>query len=256
MPAQRAHPIRIEQSAQDGCIVVSLFGDLGAADAPKVQTTLLRCLAEQPDAVICDLSGLDRIDPVCATVFSAVTSGTRRRWPDSTLLLCRARPAVAEALGRPSVARFLMVYDTMEQALAHVRSRPAFLRERLRLVPTLDAITTARWFVGEVCQRWQADELTKTAQLVAGELVTDAVLSDRPDADLVELRIELRAGGPLIAVTTGGAPPAADAEDEGDAGPGLELVRRVASGWGVRRRADGSRVVWCSLSATPEGPSD
>jgi hypothetical protein len=63
--------------------------------------------------------------------------------------------------------RVLPIYETLDQAVAHSRMRPPFLRERLRLVPTLEAIGTARWFVGEVCQRWQLDELTETSRLSA-----------------------------------------------------------------------------------------
>jgi hypothetical protein len=35
--------------------------------------------------------------------------------------------------------------------------------------------------------------------------------------------------------------------DRDDPGSGLELVQRLAKNWGVRRQADGSRVVWFVL---------
>jgi hypothetical protein len=65
----------------------------------------------------------------------------RSRWPDSSLLLCGARPAVDAALTRPGLPRSVPVYDTVNQELAQARSRPPFLRERLGLVKTLDAFT-------------------------------------------------------------------------------------------------------------------
>jgi anti-anti-sigma regulatory factor len=46
----------IEQSVQDGCIILALIGNLDTAAAPEVRRVLLRCLAEQPDSVVCDLS--------------------------------------------------------------------------------------------------------------------------------------------------------------------------------------------------------
>jgi anti-anti-sigma factor len=251
-PVQNATSMQIEQSARDGCIVLTLTGDLDIAAAPQVQRALLRCLARQPDAVICDLSRVAAIDPVCTGVFSAVAHRPRSRWPDSSLLLCCAQPAVAAVLLRQGMPRVLPICDTLDQAVAQAHSRPPFLRERLRLVPTLDAITTARWFVADVCQRWQLDELTETAQPLAGELVTDAVLAEPTDIELIELRLELRAVGLLVAVQSGDPPPAsADAEDNPDDNPrpgsGLDMIQRATPAWGVRRQTDGSRVVWCIL---------
>jgi anti-anti-sigma factor len=248
-PAWNATSMQIEQSARDGCIVLKLSGDLDVAAAPLVQRALLKCLAKQPDAVICDLSGVTAIDPVCTNVFSAVAHRPRSRWPDSSVLLCCARPAVAAILQRQGTPRLLPICDTVDQAVAQAHARPSFLRERLRLVPTLDAITTARWFVADVCQRWQLDALIETAQPLAGELVTDAVLAEPNDVELIELRLELRAAGLLVAVQSGDPPPAwAHAEDHPDDNPrpgsGLEMIQRATPAWGVRRQADGSRVVW------------
>jgi anti-anti-sigma factor len=248
-PVQDATLIHIEQAAREGCIVVSLVGDLDIAAAPQVQRTLLKCLAEQPDAVICDLSGVQRIDPVSAGIFTAVAHRPTSRWPDSSMLLCRVRPAVAVVLLRHGTPRFLPIYDTLEQALAHARSRPPFLRERLRLAPTLDAISTACWFVGEVCQRWQLDELTETARSLVGEMTTDAVLDEPTGVESIELRVELRATGLLVSVQRPAPLLAPARADHGGApGSGLEVVKRVAKSWGVRRQTDGSRIVWCVLA--------
>jgi hypothetical protein len=168
------------------------------------------------------------------------------------VLLCCAQPAVAAVLLRQGMPRVLPICDTLDQAVAQAHSRPSFLRERLRLVRTLDAIATARWFVADVCQRWQVDELTETVQPLAGEMVTDAVLYEPTDIELIELRVELRAVGLLVAVQSGGPPQAPpEAEDNPDDNPrpgsGLDMIQRATPAWGVRRQADGSRVVWCIL---------
>ena len=240
--------MQIDQYALDGCIVLALSGDLDIAAAPQVQRAVLKCLAEQPDAVICDLTNVHRIDPVCATVFAAIAHRPTSPWPDTSLLLCCLRPAVAVVLRQHGVPRILPIYHTLDEAVTHARSRPLFLRERLRLVPTLEAIDTARWFVGQVCQRWQLDELAGIAQSVIGEVTADAVLYEPTGIDVIELRVELRATGLLLAVHGAPSRPTmAEADRHGDPGSGLELVRRVAQAWGVRQRADGGRVVWCVL---------
>jgi anti-anti-sigma factor len=244
--------MHIQQSARDGCIVVTLTGDLDTAAAPLVQRALLRGLAEQPVAVVCDLSGVAVIDPVCAGVFAAVAHRPRSRWPDSSVLLCCARPAVAEVLLRQGMPRRVPICDTLDQAVAQARSRPPLLWERLRLVPTLDAVAIARWFVGEVCQRWQLEELTETAQSLAGELVTDAVFVESTGVGLLELRLELRAAGLLLAVQSGASSQdVTHADHEGDPSSGLQALQRIAERWGMRRQAGGSRVVWCILRRSP-----
>jgi anti-anti-sigma factor len=238
----------IEQSAQDRCIVLTLVGDLDVAAAPQVQRALLRCLAEQPDSVVCDLSKLTTLDPVCATVFAAVAHRPASRWPDSSILLCCAQPTVADVLMRVGIPYFLPVYSSLDEAVAHARSRPPFLREWLRIVPTLEAIETARWFVAEVCRRWQLEASTETVQLLAAELVTDAVLHERDTYRPIELRVELRATGLLIAVRSGESPLAlSEVGPDSDPRSGLDVVRRVAHSWGVHLLADGGRVVWCTI---------
>jgi anti-anti-sigma factor len=240
--------VHIQQSPRDGCLILKLTGDLDIVAAPRVQRALLKGLAEQPDAVICDLSNVARIDPVCASVFAAVAHRPRSRWPDSSVLLCGARPAVAEVLRRQGMARVLPICDTLDQAIAQARSRPPLLRERRRLVPTLQAVSTARWFVGEVCQRWQLEELTEAAQSLAAAVVTEAALDQPTASDLIELRLELRAAGLLLAFHSGAFSRAVPyAGHQGDPGSGLEVVRRRARRWGMRRQADGSRVLWYLL---------
>jgi len=59
---------------RDGCLVVTLTGQITLASAPQVQRALLKDLAEQPLAVICDLGGVDVLDPVCASVFATLAN--------------------------------------------------------------------------------------------------------------------------------------------------------------------------------------
>jgi anti-anti-sigma factor len=241
--------MQIEQSARDSCIVLTLSGGLSIASAPMVQRAMLKCLAEQPDAVICDLSGVVSIDPVCATIFPAVAHRPRSAWPDSNVLLCCPRSEVARVLQAQRTPQALPVFSSLDEALLRARSRPPFLRERLHLVPTLEAITTARWFVGDVCRRWLLDGLGETAQMLAAEIVADVVLGEPASTQAVDLRLELRAAGLVIAVqSVGNVPAPSKARDDAESGAGLEAVKRATPGWGVRTQADGTRLVWCTLT--------
>jgi anti-anti-sigma factor len=58
--------MRIQESSQDGCVVLTLAGRLDLAAAPQLQRAILKQLAQQPPAIICDLGQVEAIDPLCA----------------------------------------------------------------------------------------------------------------------------------------------------------------------------------------------
>jgi anti-anti-sigma factor len=253
--------VEIAQSARDGCTVLALQGRLDRRTAPRLQQVLRKRLAEQPVAVVCDLSGLDTLDPDCAGLFTVAAHHPSSSWPDTPLLLCGARPAVAKALARLGVPRFVPVHVSLDDAVVDAGRRPPYLRDELRLSPSPAAPATARRFVRETCQTWRlllddqeddaaagaaAGELVERAELVASELVTNALIHARTD---VWLRLSLRGerlhlgvhdGGRRLLRLVGGGP-------EAEAGRGLLLVERVSRAWGVYRPPEGGKVVWCVL---------
>ncbi|MCC9310454.1 ATP-binding protein [Kitasatospora sp. RB6PN24] len=93
---------------------------------------------------------------------------------------------------------------------------------------------------------WGLAELADTAELLASELLTNALLHSGTGADLAavvtpehRLRIEVSDGGTGLP-----RPRAADADATG--GRGLLLVDALADDWGVRLRASG-KVTWFEL---------
>jgi anti-anti-sigma regulatory factor/anti-sigma regulatory factor (Ser/Thr protein kinase) len=240
----------IERTWRDGCVVVALTGQLNLFTAPQVRRELRKQLGEQPLAVICDLAGVDLVDPVCGTLFSTVANHPSSYWAGTTLLLCGAQPAVAEVLGRLRVPQFVRLYHDVDEALDRAFARPPYLTERLRLPPTPTAQAAARRFVRDVCGYWQAalpdEDVADRAVLLAGELVVNAVVHAHTEIDLrVELRgdrlhISVHDGSPrLLHLVPGGL--------AGEGGHGLQLVEEVAKAWGVQQHRDGGKVVWCTL---------
>jgi anti-sigma regulatory factor (Ser/Thr protein kinase)/anti-anti-sigma regulatory factor len=211
--------MEIQHSTQDGCQVVTLTGSIDLFSVSQIQRALVKDLSEEPFALICDLAGVDNLDPGCATVFATVANHPSSRWPATSFLLCGARPP--------------------------------YLRDELVLAPIPTAAATARVFVRDLLGYWQlalADTtLVDRAVLLASELVTNAVVHARTELRLrVELRGELlhlavRDGSPrLLRLVT-----IPDLEAEG--GRGLWLVEQLARAWGVNRHPDGGKVVWCTL---------
>jgi anti-sigma regulatory factor (Ser/Thr protein kinase)/anti-anti-sigma regulatory factor len=243
--------MEIQHSDQDGCLVVGFTGSIDPFSVTQVRKTLLKDLSNQPYALVCDLSGVRSLDPVCATVFSTVANHPASRWPATSFLLCGARPPVAEILGRLQVPHFLQLYADVDEAIDHAVARPPYLREELRLAPTPTASAAARTFVRETWHYWQLAlpdaTVMERAVLLANELVTNAVVHAGTD---VRLRLELRGDRLHIAVRDDNPRllrlVMPDSEAEG--GRGLWLVEQLARAWGVNPHPDGGKVVWCVLS--------
>jgi anti-anti-sigma regulatory factor len=100
--------MEIQHSTTDGCQVVALTGDIDLFSVSQIQRALLKDLSEEPYALICDLSGVQELDPVCATVFATVANHPSSRWPGTGFLLCCAQPSVADARpgSSPSMTTF------------------------------------------------------------------------------------------------------------------------------------------------------
>ncbi|MFL6102677.1 MAG: ATP-binding protein [Actinomycetes bacterium] len=241
--------MEIQHSTKDGCQVVTLTGSIDLFSVPRIQRALVKDLSDEPFALICDLSGVDTLDPVCATVFATVANHPSSRWPATSFLLCGAQPPVAEILGLLTVPHFLQLYASLQDALDAAVARPPYLRDELVLAPIPTAAAAARAFVREVCRYWQLalpdNTLMDRAVLLASELVTNAVIHARTELRLrVELRGDLlhlavRDGNPRMLVIIPGP--------EAEGGRGLWLVDQLARAWGVNRHPDGGKVIWCTL---------
>ena len=242
--------MQIDRTMRDGCIVAAMTGSINLFTAPQVQRVLLKDLADRPYAIVCDLSGVDALDPVCATVFSTVANHPSSDWPATAFLLCAARPGVARELERLAVPHFLPLHDTLDDALDRVAARPPYLRDELRLAPTGTAPAAARLYVRDVLHYWRlalpGQDAIDRAELLADELVTNAVVHAHTS---LKLRLELR--GDLLHIGVHDASPRLlrlVPDDPGsETGRGLRLVEQLSAAWGVHRGRDGGKVVWCTL---------
>jgi anti-anti-sigma factor len=243
--------MEIQHSTKDGCLVVALTGSIDLFSAPQIQRALVKDLSEQPYALICDLAGVDNLDPVCAAVFATVANHPSSRWPATSFLLCGAQPPVAEILGLLTVPHFLQLYASLQDALDAAVTRPRYLQDELVLAPIPTAAAAARAFVREVCRYWQLalpdSTLVDRAVLLASELVTNAVIHARTD---LRLRVELR--GDLLHLAVRDDNPrmlrlVTIPDPEAEGGRGLWLVDQLARAWGVNRHPDGGKVIWCTL---------
>jgi LuxR family maltose regulon positive regulatory protein len=243
-------PMQIQQSSQQGYVVLTLAGRLDPAAVPQLQRAILKQLAQQPPAIICDLSQVEAIDPLCAGMFTSIRHPALS-WPGTALILCGAQPAAAETLREQGVASRLAIYPSLDQALGNAHARPPWLHEQLALDPVLTAAAAGRAFVRAVCGRWGLQGLADPAALLASELVT---LSVAHTGTAMELRVELVGHRLQVAVHDQdpnllGLLAVREATD-----PRLRLlvVDQVATAWGVRQEETGGKTAWCTLEPPPQ----
>jgi hypothetical protein len=145
-----------------------------------------------------------------------------------------------------AVSRVIRVHHELIAALAAAATVRAPRRFRRTLSPVAGSATTARQLVTEACLAWDLDHLTDDAQLIATEIVSNAVRHVGEDMELMITRrehflhVSVRDHSPL--------PPVRILPDlgSGEGGHGLILLDAVASGWGTIAVADG-KVVWATL---------
>jgi anti-anti-sigma regulatory factor len=241
--------MEIRHSMRDGCLIVAFTGSIDLGSVSHIQRTLLKDLSDQPEALICDLSGVTHLDPICAGVFATVANHPASHWPTTSLLLCAAQPAMAELLGRLQAPQFLPLYGTLQEALDAALERPSYLRNELVLAPAPPAAAAARVFVRDLLAYWELVQpettVVERAVLVADALVTNAVVQARTE---LRLRLELRGDRLHIAVYDDSPRlPQAALAPEAEGGRGLWLVEQLAHAWGVHRHPDGGEGVWCTL---------
>jgi anti-anti-sigma regulatory factor len=221
-------------------LLIRLSGELSAATVPRVRAALLKCLVEQPDAVVVDLAGTVLVEPAAAMVF-LVAARQAARWPGTPMLFSVTDPGLTRQLGTG-----VIVHPTIDAALAAEphRRRPVISE---MLLPVTGAAQRARELAAAACARWELPALTGRAGLVAGELVTNAVVHAQT---MIDLRLRLGRRYLVIAVRDG-SPEVPVLPGPSSISPlaprGLLLVDTLARRWGSIPAPDG-KTVWAALA--------
>jgi len=116
-------------------------------------------------------------------------------------------------------------------------------------------LTAARAFVRSRLESWEAEEMVPDAELVASELVTNAVLHARTN---VRLKVALESDTVRIDVFDGNSrlPTMVPCGLDATSGRGLALVAALATAWGIEQQGDG-KSIWAEIgSRDPEHPDD
>ena len=143
------------------------------------------------------------------------------------------------------------------RGLARMQRWPLQSQLELRALPT--AARTARLHITGVLRQWQLEGLAETAELLASELVTNAVRASflGPREQLLRLRLTSNRHSVLIQVWDGDHHPPLrqDVGPEAEAGRGLLLIEALSAQWGwYAPDGQGGKIVWAVCGRLPARP--
>lgn len=229
--------------------IVHLDGVLGLETTGQLRNAVRKCLADEPAAVIINLRKLTVAEDIAVTIFPTLARAAAQ-WPGAEFFLCGASAAVRADLRRLGVLPRVRLLADCEEALTHAAGQKPPQRVARTLPPIPESCEAARRLVGEASHEWRVVELSDAAQLVATELVANAVRHAGTEIVLVlslsrsYLHVTVRDQCPDPARLS---PPDSD---DGTGGRGLIVVGAVATAWGTIRRPDG-KAVWATLRRVP-----
>ncbi len=233
--------IEVDEHSDAGLVIVRLLGVLSIGAVPRLRDLLLKCLADQPAAVIVDLELLAIQHPVALNVFAVVARRTAV-WSGGQLILA-AGPAL-EGRGRRQarvLGRFVRIYPNLQVSLAATKRAP-LRRLAVWLLPiAATSPGAARQHVVEFCRSCGCESAADDAVIIADELVEQGM--KHSTRDLI-LRLELRRGLLTVAVTDDRS--TVDRESPFDP-LSRRIVAGVATAWGSTATATGGTVVWAVL---------
>jgi anti-anti-sigma regulatory factor len=234
-------PSAVRHVVEDGqpYPVVRLSGVLDASTGPAVRTALLDVLAQQPEAVIVDVSDLTPADSAASDVLRELDRDTAD-WPGAHLVLCApGADWVWKSAGLP-------IWPSRASAVAELGDPDPGQYLNLSLEPAVGAARRSRELVTEACGRWDLPGLAGPSCIVVTEMVNNVVAHARtPMIVLLARRGELmtvavRDGSATLPRFAGPVAPTAYG------GRGLLLIDSVADRWGSLPLA-GGKVVWAIM---------
>lgn len=235
--------------------VAALSGTPDQSAATRAVVTLHGCLADQPVLLVLDVSGLEAPDVAALRPLAGLVDSAHR-WPGIRVALAGASSAVRGQLGGLVADGGLDSYPDVTEAVSAGQRLPVPARETTELSPTPQAPAAARELVATVCQRWQLDRWSRLTQLLASELVTNAVVHAGTSISFTlrhlegALQVAVRDRDPRLVAQPPRGPVGIPA---GEPGRGLLLLSTLADDWGSAPTSDG-KVTWAkvSLAGSPE----
>lgn len=251
--AQAPTDPRVHVTSRGDVLVARLAGRLACTATGRVRHRLLRLLSGVPSVIVIDASGLSARRGAFQHLLAQVAT-QNNVWPRVPIVTTGSPRTMTGPAIDPETRHSAGVAPSTVEALTRI----ARLRARPRRTTPLPAgplaASRARAIVGLRCRDRGVEQLAEPAQLVASELVTNAVrhagygIRLTVEADEQCMAVEVRDADP--------APPELRQPqplDEG--GRGLAVVNAAVTAWGCLPTRPGGKVVWAAW-ALSDGYAD
>lgn len=229
--------------------VAALYGTLDESAGVGAVVTLHECLAGQPVQLVLDVAHLAVPAVAGLRPLAGLVAGARR-WPGVPVAVSGAGPGLRELFDRVAGAGAVEFYPDTEAGLAAGRRLRVPPREAVELPPTRDAPAACRELVARACHRWGLDRWSRLTQLLASELVTNAVVHAGTQISFTlrhldgVLQVVVRDRDPRLVDQPPRGP---DRLPTGEPGRGLLLLATLADDWGGAPTGDG-KVTWANVA--------
>jgi anti-sigma regulatory factor (Ser/Thr protein kinase) len=191
----------------------------------------------KPGVIVLDV----RLDDVAG---HGVLRSVRAVSPQTRVVLHAWAADVTDVPGTEQwLARLVRIVVDPDQAAA--------LDARLVLPEEIRSVPVARRFVNDLLTQWELPDLAPPCELVAAELVANAVQHvGGPSA----LELTHTGSGIRIAVADVGLgmPDLQVLGPMNQSGRGLHIISAFSTSWGVDQLDDGGKLVWAEMEANPE----
>jgi hypothetical protein len=236
----------IETLFQGRIWVVRPVGELAPVTYERLRDGLLKCAAEEPEAIVVDLADMRATIASLLTVFSVVRDRIKD-WPGVPLVLAAARQPLRTLLDVSAVPQFVPTYRSVSEALEGLKAAPRRCRREMQLPCDLASARLVRRVVEQTCHEWGITETIMDAVVVASELTDNMVYHARSDG---WLRLDLRNSTLTVAVADADPrPPQLRVPGlRAAGGRGLVLVDKLSRNWGTASRLPDGKVVWAVLT--------
>lgn len=230
--------------------VVRATGRLSIRSAPVLRQAVQKLLADHPELILIDVSGLEPDEDVALAALPMLAQHASAT--GIVIMLLGPSPALRAQLHAAGIPRRIPVAASRASALEHYARMPAAPRVHLVLPPSPSVAADARLLTDEACERWRLRHLADTAALIVTEFVANGV---QHAGTQLRLSLALRLRHLHIAVRDGSPrlPRRTTADEELESGRGLLIVEGLADAWGCLEVPDG-KVVWALLRRKPGRP--
>jgi anti-sigma regulatory factor (Ser/Thr protein kinase) len=221
---------------------VRVDGQLDVNSAATLRTTVLKCLADEPAAIILDLKNL--ICPANAplTILTALARAAAA-WPGIPLVAHSAAADLVERLRTMAVTWSVTVVPDAAAAAVHLSKAKGPASVRMDLVSTSD-LAHIRATARQVCERAGRPAVADTVEVVVTELATNALCHGTGSRTVIlsaspyHLHVAVRDGSAEV--------PHVREPGDDEHGRGLHIVEALSTAWGSTPTRDG-KVVWATV---------